>query len=415
VILQLTQVLKYEPYHDSALARFLLSRAVGNPPLIGHLFFWHLRSEMHLLEIYGRYGLLLEEYIRGCGTHREELRVQNEYLGKFASIADMIKVEPADTRLKVLRDGLDLVSIPVPFKLPLNPKMEVSALNVPKCKYMDSKKKPLWLNFSNADMHGSPILVIFKAGDDLRQDQLTLQMIRLMEKLWQANDLDLRLNPYGCISTGDEQGMLEVVLDSETTASITRSAGGATAAFSQTPIAKWLRENNKTDAEWNTAVDNFVLSCAGYCVATYVLGIGDRHNDNIMITKQGCLFHIDFGHFLGNYKKKFGIKREKAPFVFTPDFAYVMGGTKSPHFKRFVDVSSRAYNILRKHASLFINLFAMMLSTGIPELTCEEGTCELWGGELIFCFLFFCFCFFCCLCRVGFGKRRVGSPINIMI
>lgn len=42
-LLQLVQVLRYEPYYDCALSRFLLERAQTNRK-IGHFLFWHLRQ-----------------------------------------------------------------------------------------------------------------------------------------------------------------------------------------------------------------------------------------------------------------------------------------------------------------------------------------------------------------------------------
>jgi hypothetical protein len=71
---------------------------------------------------------------------------------------------------------------------------------------------------------------------------------------------------------------------------------------------------------------------------------------------------IDFGHFLGNYKEKFGFKRERAPFVFTPQYAAVLGGQKSELYQSFVEVACNAHNILRKHSTMFINLFQMVCS-----------------------------------------------------
>jgi phosphatidylinositol-4,5-bisphosphate 3-kinase len=61
---------------------------------------------------------------------------------------------------------------------------------------------------------------MFKAGDDLRQDQLTLQVLNIMNLLWKREGLNLCLSPYGCVCTGDELGMLEVVTNSQTLAGI---------------------------------------------------------------------------------------------------------------------------------------------------------------------------------------------------
>jgi phosphatidylinositol 3-kinase len=43
-------------------------------------------------------------------------------------------------------------------------------------------------------------------GDDLRQDQLVIQIINLMDKLLQKENLDLKLTPYKVLATGPDQG-----------------------------------------------------------------------------------------------------------------------------------------------------------------------------------------------------------------
>jgi len=174
---------------------------------------------------------------------------------------------------------------------------------------------------------------------------------------------------------GDGVGMLEIVTNSDTTSNIQVAyGGGAVGALRLHTIDDFLHDHNKGPA-YERAVENFVRSCAGYCVATYVLGIGDRHNGNIMVTKDGHLFHIDFGHFLGNFKSKFGINRERAAFVFTPEMAYVMGGKnykKSKEFGKFLSLCADAFKVLRQNANILESLFLLMVSAGMPELMVEE-------------------------------------------
>ncbi|XP_023381682.1 phosphatidylinositol 4,5-bisphosphate 3-kinase catalytic subunit beta isoform isoform X3 [Pteropus vampyrus] len=378
-LLQLVQVLKYEPFLDCALSRFLLERALGNRR-IGQFLFWHLRSEVHIPAVCIQFGVILEAYCRGSVGHMKVLSKQVEALNKLKTLNSLIKLnamklnrakgkEAMHTCLKqnAYREALsDLQS-------PLNPCVILSELYVEKCKYMDSKMKPLWLVYNNKVFGEDSVGVIFKNGDDLRQDMLTLQMLRLMDLLWKEAGLDLRMLPYGCLATGDRSGLIEVVSTSETIADIQLNSSNvaATAAFNKDALLNWLKEYNSGD-DLDRAIEEFTLSCAGYCVASYVLGIGDRHSDNIMVKKNGQLFHIDFGHILGNFKSKFGIKRERVPFILTYDFIHVIQQGKTGNtekFGRFRQCCEDAYLILRRHGNLFITLFALMLTAGLPELT----------------------------------------------
>uniref|UniRef100_A0A2I2YNX7 Phosphatidylinositol 4,5-bisphosphate 3-kinase catalytic subunit beta isoform n=1 Tax=Gorilla gorilla gorilla TaxID=9595 RepID=A0A2I2YNX7_GORGO len=378
-LLQLVQVLKYEPFLDCALSRFLLERALGNRR-IGQFLFWHLRSEVHIPAVSVQFGVILEAYCRGSVGHMKVLSKQVEALNKLKTLNSLIKLnavklnrakgkEAMHTCLKqsAYREALsDLQS-------PLNPCVILSELYVEKCKYMDSKMKPLWLVYNNKVFGEDSVGVIFKNGDDLRQDMLTLQMLRLMDLLWKEAGLDLRMLPYGCLATGDRSGLIEVVSTSETIADIQLNSSNvaAAAAFNKDALLNWLKEYNSGD-DLDRAIEEFTLSCAGYCVASYVLGIGDRHSDNIMVKKTGQLFHIDFGHILGNFKSKFGIKRERVPFILTYDFIHVIQQGKTGNtekFGRFRQCCEDAYLILRRHGNLFITLFALMLTAGLPELT----------------------------------------------
>uniref|UniRef100_A0A8D2L4A8 phosphatidylinositol-4,5-bisphosphate 3-kinase n=1 Tax=Varanus komodoensis TaxID=61221 RepID=A0A8D2L4A8_VARKO len=378
-LLQLVQVLKYEPFLDCALSRFLLEKALANRR-IGQMLFWHLRSEVHIPAISVQFGVILEAYCRGSIAHMKVLYRQVEALNKMKTLNNLIKLNAVKQSRAKGKDTMHTCLKQRAYKealsniqSPLNPSVLLSELHVEKCKYMDSKMKPLWIVYNNKVFGGSLVGIIFKNGDDLRQDMLTLQMLRLMDLLWKEAGLDLRILPYGCLATGDHSGLIEVVSSSETIADIQLNSSNvaAAAAFNKDALLNWLKEYNSGD-DLDRAIEAFTLSCAGYCVATYVLGIGDRHSDNIMVRKNGQLFHIDFGHILGNFKSKFGIKRERVPFILTYDFIHVIQQGKTGNtekFGRFRQCCEEAYLILRRHGNLFITLFALMLTAGLPELT----------------------------------------------
>uniref|UniRef100_A0A6B2KWV1 Phosphatidylinositol 3-kinase n=1 Tax=Arcella intermedia TaxID=1963864 RepID=A0A6B2KWV1_9EUKA len=387
-LLQLVQALKHEPYHNNLLTRFLLKRAIGSKRM-GHYLYWFLKCELLQPRKYfaERFRLLLQAHLSGSDM-LNYVESQEEMLQKLGTIVSEVKAKTKKnnrTVEEIMKDGLEDINQFLTTNtchLMIDPGFVCKRIKIEKCKVMDSKMKPLWLVFENADPQGSDFSVIYKMGDDLRQDMLVLQMFRIMDRIWKKEKLDLMLSPYNVLATGAfreaQTGMIEAVTGSNTIGGILKDQESGT--FSETYLLQWLLGKNQDDNSLKNAIDNFTSSAAGYSVATYILGIGDRHCDNIMIKHDGRVFHIDYGHILGNFKEKLGVKREIDPFVFTPAWRYVITrGKENPQnfSNRFLGLGNSALELLRKNRNLFVDLFVMMLASDMPELNKPQNLAYL--------------------------------------
>uniref|UniRef100_A0A915PJ65 PI3K/PI4K catalytic domain-containing protein n=1 Tax=Setaria digitata TaxID=48799 RepID=A0A915PJ65_9BILA len=370
----------------------LLKRALCNNR-IGHILFWLLRAELgqlnevgqDLTRNYKRFALMVEAYCRGNYTHVNSMLQQVDMVVRLTNLSKIIKtMKDNECATKHLQKELSsYVGIMQNMISPLDISDSLGALNIDMCKVIGSAKQPLRLAWTNpeplARLHNETHQIIFKNGDDLRQDMLTLQVMRIMDALWKSQDYDLCLSIYEVLPMGKNVGMIYVVQNCSTLFEIQCAAKqlGSTLSMESSLINKYIRNCSENSKVYLEGVDRFTASCAGYCVATYVLGIKDRHQDNIMLAKDGRLFHIDFGHFLGHYKKKLGINRDRVPFVLTDHFLCVIAKGKnnfrdSHEYKKFKKLCTDAYIILHQRSKLFISLFSMLLCMGLPELQKAE-------------------------------------------
>lgn len=93
-----------------------------------------------------------------------------------------------------------------------------------------------------------------------------------------------------------------------------------------------------------TLVIPYIITAAGYSVITYLLGVGDRHLDNLLLSESGHLIHVDFGYILGRDPKVF-----PPPMKLNKEMVEGMGGTSSVEYQRFREHCYNAFLALRRY------------------------------------------------------------------
>lgn len=257
-----------------------------------------------------------------------------------------------------------------PISLPIDPTMKFRGIVIEESEVIPSKQAPLMLTCKMSrtrsrlisSPHQSPRgdaeeireKYLLKVGDDLRQDQLMLQMMALMSCVWQERlppeDAQLlQIANFRVLAVTPQSGYVKFVADSVPLSVALRESQGN--------LAEWLGQHCPHDLSVDELMDNFCGSVAASCVATYILGIGDRHLENLCITRRGQLFHIDFGFVLGDDPKPM------APPVRLPQ-QVAQALLATDRLARCFELARQAYLALRPLAGLWCSILNLTAATG---------------------------------------------------
>lgn len=217
-LLQLVQALKFEnleKYSDSPLVEFLIERGIDNP-VLGNYFHWYLMVEcqdkvMGKLNAKIAYRFITSMIKTSDGLLRRGiLKRQGELIATLAKLSKDLRAsnftrpKKIDILQKYIADPRNGLLSFEPLPLPLDPSIFVTGIIPESAKMFKSALLPLHLSFTCLD--GSVYQLIFKTGDDLRQDQLIVQIITLMDRLLRNENMDLKLTPYKVLATGIDHG-----------------------------------------------------------------------------------------------------------------------------------------------------------------------------------------------------------------
>ncbi|KAJ3184727.1 Phosphatidylinositol 4-kinase pik1alpha (PI4-kinase)(PtdIns-4-kinase) [Geranomyces variabilis] len=204
--------------------------------------------------------------------------------------------------------------------------------------------------------------VIVKSGADLRQEQLALQLIEEMQRIWRSANVPVWVRCFRIMITSDQSGIMETVRDAISVHSIKKEGYAKQQNERGLPFTLYdhfVREfGHPSSMRYGAAQDNFMRSLAAYSIVCYLLQIKDRHNGNILLDIQGHVIHIDFGFMLSNSPGGAGF--ELAPFKFPQEYVDILGGRDSEKFAEFRALAKECFLALRKRAEEIVGLVEMM-------------------------------------------------------
>ncbi len=295
-------------------------------------------------------------------------KINNIFLGLDSNISIIIKEinKMFVSLLKIYEINVldDLKNIDYSCFLPIiypfnydNKNELIYITKIKSCKKLNGISRPLLLDMEITDNSNNKInkKIILKCVENLRKEQIVCSIIMYLNtKLKQQADknriekfYDMPL--YDIILINSNFGIIEFVDNSTTLREISDK--------------NYSIQNFILDNKINASIsvfeikDRFMKSLSISSCICYIIGLADRHLDNIMITDNGLIFHIDFGYIHENPKTNI----LGSPIIkMTEDMIDFLGGNQGILYNKFKKYTVSIFEILRHYNNIIYSFYNIL-------------------------------------------------------
>lgn len=124
--------------------------------------------------------------------------------------------------------------------------------------------------------------------------------------------------------------------------------------------------------QFKLALDNFVVSMAGYSVLCYLLGIKGRDASNMALDPEGRIVHSDFSNVFNASPVTTPLFMADAPFVLDADMVALMNGRFSAEFAKYATLCGQYMIVARKHYPTVSSLLEIIAE--LTDLSCIKSS-----------------------------------------
>ena len=433
VLPALVHAVECELYHDSALARFLLRRAVDSKR-VGQRLYWLVSVELQGAVAHAtRLGVLLEAFVRADISARSSLVRQRELVSAFVGVVHATRAGAArDVGLRAVARRLASMRV----ASPLDCRVRLKRLVVEQCQLTVHSKSALLLAVfecerdhsivndidddnddddddggfgsgsgcisgddsvlcSSGVVQNDKYILLFKLGIDARQEAFVFDAFRWLSKIWRESNnnnnnnnnsddelINVTSTPSACVAMARDVSLCEMLQVATSLGSIVASGD----TRQHTALLDWLVESGvQMRAGAERTLKRFAHSYAVHCVASSVLGVTVAHERQLMLRTNGDIFQNEFARLFGVACGELTLATpttttaslggDSISFVLTRDIERALLGAaqsdaaQQAAWRAFVAYGTRAFGVLRQHASLLLALLAGTLPAVVGEST----------------------------------------------